>query len=611
MGRVVGRVGTVKARIQRFNGAAVMPKVALDQSSVCLSHTRVPASPPAVPVVQLSVSSESGELLSRPRQPARTLREILRRIDGWGEHGWRQIHGTWQLPHAVLVLEPREHDGDPLATLMIPKPVQAKDSASDRAAVCDWALRRLLSQCPSGHANAAAVRYATSVPGPAVVASTAAFVDGDWLCLRLIVRLPFAGLCCDGSRFARFVRRLDHFAKGLHADVELRKLRRAVAIQEALRAALPAHGLIAFLGTGSRLARAADGAAVPQGQPLRVANSLAVTIDLGALGCWRGIGIRRGITAIVGAAYHGKSTFLQAIVGGRDNHRPGDGRETVVCISQSLAVQAEEGRRISNQDMRPFFPRLPGSPGPRFTTEQASGATSMAASTLQGIAAGAKVLLIDEDTAAGNFLWLDPAMRRLLGRAAAAGCTLTDRLQALAKGGISTIVAVGSATPVLTHADRVICLDHFQPREVTARARRVAAKISTATMLSAPSRTLHGAPEWLLEERHFLRVDCRIPDQPVILRQRDRIALDLRCCGFRLNEELSRGALTAAAWCLRLTAGRPTSMLELAQCYQEWTASGARTLDPFATTMLTLPPWLLVACILERLPGLTWVTNRS
>ena len=109
----------------------------------------------------------------------------------------------------------------------------------------------------------------------------------------------------------------------------------------------------------------------------------------------------------------------------------------------------------------------------------------------------------------------------------------------------------------------------------------------------------------------FLRVDCRIPDQPVILRQRDRIALDLRRCGFRLNEELSRGALTAAAWCLRLTAGKPTSMLELAQRYQEWTATGARTLDPFATTMLTLPPWFLVASIFERLPGLTWVTNRS
>ncbi len=571
-------------------------------------------SPPAIPVAPRPLSNEyedSDGLHKRPRQPARALREILRRIDGWGEHGWRQIHGTWQLPHAVLALEPREHDGDPLATLMIRQPVRAQDCASDQAAICDWALRRLLSECPSGQTNAAGVRYATSVPGSAVVTSTATFIDGDWLCLRLIVRLPFAGLCCDGTRFARFVRRLDHFAKGLHADVELRKLRRAIAIQEALRAALPAHGFIAFLGTGSCLARAADGAAVPHGQPLRVPKALAVTINLGALGSWRGLGIRHGVTAIVGAAYHGKSTFLQAIAAGRDNHRPGDGRETVVCLAQSLAVQAEEGRRITHQDMRPFFPRLPGSPGPHFTTEQASGATSMAASTLQGIAAGAKVLLIDEDTAAGNFLWLDPAMRRLLGRAAAGGCTLTNRLQALAQVGISTIIAVGSATPVLSHADRVICLEHFQPRDLTARARRVAPKISTTMQLSAPTRNLICPPEWLLEGRHFLRVDCRIPDQPVILRQRDRIALDLRRCGSRLDEELSRGAITAAAWCLRLTAGKPTSMQDLAQHYQEWTADGARTLDPFATTMLTLPSWLLVATILERLPGLTWVTNRQ
>jgi len=538
-----------------------------------------------------------------PIRPSSELARILRQIDGWGEHGWRLVHGVWRLPHATLVIEPREGDSDPLLTIIIPCPVRRPTGPADEAAIGDWALTRLRRDIIA----AGVVRCATATAQAAVRATTAAFIVDGTLCLRLVVRLPFAGLCCDGTRFRRFIGRLDRWAAGLRADAALRHLRRAIAIQEALRAALPLHGLVAFLATGSRLARDAHDDPAPHCRPLRVPPGLSTTIDLGPLGRWRGMGIPTGITALVGAPYHGKSTLLQAIAAGRDNHRPGDGREGVVCVDSALAVQAEEGRRIVNQDVRAFFARLPGADARCFSTERASGATSMAASVLQGLAAGADTLLIDEDTAAGNFLWLDPAMRRLLGSATTGNHTLCDRLRALAAAGISGVLAVGSATPILGAADRVLLLEHFQPQDASAKARRLAKRAPNAPAFAHPQRCVDSAAEILLEGRHFVRVDARRPDQPMLVRQRDVLALDLRRCGFGLDEELIRGALAAAAWCVRLTEGRPMTMTALAAQYQRLLGQhGPRAFDPFATTLVTAPPWLLVATILERMPGLHW-----
>lgn len=578
------------APVQRPRRAA---QAVLDQSSTTLSHTRVPHLPP--PVAPLPAGVEV--------RPLRDLARILRQIDGWGEHGWRLIHGAWRLPNATLVIEPREADGDPLVTVVLPSPLRSTGSA-DAIAIADWALTQLRTQvvAPS------TVRCVTATPQQAVRATTAAFLLEGNLCLRLMVRLPFAGLCCDGQRFRRFVGELARFATGLRADAALKRLRRCVAIQEALREALPRHGLIAFLATGSRLARDANDGPAPHCRPLRVPPRLATTIDLGPLGRWRGLGIRTGVTALVGAPYHGKSTLVQAIAAGCDNHRPGDGREGVVCVHDALVVQADEGRRIVRQDVRTFFAQLPGAQARCFTTERASGATSMAASVFQGVAAGARVLLIDEDTAAGNFLWLDPAMRRLLGRSVRGGSTLCDQLRTLAAAGISCVLAVGSATPVLGRADRVLMVEDFQPRDVSARARRLAGIApTTALPFPLPSRWLDSPSETILEGRHFVRVDALQPDQPILHRQRDALHLDLRRCGFALDEELTRGALAAAAWCVRLADGQPTTMTELATRYAALLdQTGPRALDPYATTLVTAPPWLLVAAILERLPELRW-----
>jgi len=526
---------------------------------------------------------------------------VLKRLDGWGDRAWAMAYGAWRLTTGTMVIEPREGDADPLCTLIMDeRQCGSVAHDADAIAVGDWALRRcwkeLITDSP--------VRCTTLKPTAAVRATSACVLDRGRLLLRLVVRLPYAGMCCDGERFARFVRRCERFLRQLSARMEhaeLSALRRAIAIQHALRAALPEHGLTAFIGVGSRLARSSSDGAADHCRPLRVPRNLSVRIDLGRLGIFTGLGIRCGVTAIAGAAYHGKSTVLQALAAGRDDHRPGDGRELTVCDPSVLAVHAEDGRPIKAQDLSPFFARLPGGNPRCFTSDRASGATSMAASVLQGIAAGCTLLVIDEDSAAGNFLWLDPAMRRLLGRSAAGGTTLVEALPALAARGISTVLAVGSATPAFAAADRVLLLEHFQPRLVTAPAKRLAKRLPLRRSLRVPPRHLE-SEDILLGERHFLRVDAREPERPKIMLTDRTITVDLRRCGWPLDEDLVRGACCAAAWCVRLSGNQRVPLPDLKRRYEALLLGcGPRAYDPFNTSFVAAAPWPLVATILERI----------
>ena len=64
-------------------------------------------------------------------------------------------------------------------------------------------------------------------------------------------------------------------------------------------------------------------------------------------GSIRGLGIRRGVTLIVGGGFHGKSTLLEALQVGVFNHVPGDGREFVVTDPTAAKVRAEDGRPVT------------------------------------------------------------------------------------------------------------------------------------------------------------------------------------------------------------------------------------------------------------------------
>jgi predicted ABC-class ATPase len=198
-----------------------------------------------------------------------------------------------------------------------------------------------------------------------------------------------------------------------------------------------------------------------------------VEVSLPNTGLKRGLGIRPGINVLIGGGFHGKSTLLDALAIGVYPHIPGDGREQVVTHSDAAFVCAEDGRAVSGLDISCFFEKLPGGvEAGKFWTKNASGSTSEAAAIIEAVLAGARLLLIDEDSSATNLLIKDDIMRKLI-----PDDTITplfDRVQELfQRYGVSTLVVTGGSSEYLGVAEQVIAMHNYLPVCMTDRLRHL------------------------------------------------------------------------------------------------------------------------------------------
>ena len=196
------------------------------------------------------------------------------------------------------------------------------------------------------------------------------------------------------------------------------------------------------------------------------------------MGCTgTGMGIKKGITLIVGGGYHGKSTLLSAIELGVYNHIPGDGREYCVANILTAKVRAYNGRSVVNSDISMFINKLPyGQDTQKFSTENASGSTSQAANIVEALEVGADVLLMDEDTCATNFMTRDTKMQQLVIKDDEPITTFIDKVQQLyQEKQISTILVLGGVGDYFDVADCVVQMKNFIAQDVTDAAHKIAA----------------------------------------------------------------------------------------------------------------------------------------
>src|SRR5450830_1860884 len=97
------------------------------------------------------------------------------------------------------------------------------------------------------------------------------------------------------------------------------------------------------------------------------------------------------------------------------NHVPGDGREYVVSWADAVKIRAEDGRRVEKVNISPFISNLPFQKDTSaFSTDNASGSTSQAANIVEALEAGSKLLMIDEDSCATNFMIRDEKLQKLV-----------------------------------------------------------------------------------------------------------------------------------------------------------------------------------------------------
>ena len=302
------------------------------------------------------------------------------------------------------------------------------------------------------------------------------------LCIRMQVQLPKKKL---KKTIQMLCRDLPDAVDRFIADFDVPALEQALALaekQSAIRAFLAQSEYCAFIANGSILPRAkGTGGPLHGAVPFRAAPG--DEIELCGV---RGMGLRRGVTVITGGGYSGKSTLLDAISAGIYDHVAGDGRELCITDGSAVTVSAEDGRIVKCANISPFIRWLPGGDTADFSTDHASGSTSQAANIAEAVASGARLLLIDEDRSATNFMIRDRSMKTLIQREPIT--PFTDRVRELSVAlGVSTVLVIGGSGEYLSVADRVYMMDEFTISEVTDAAARIARENGVSSESPAPA----------------------------------------------------------------------------------------------------------------------------
>ncbi|MFP4130332.1 MAG: P-loop domain-containing protein, partial [Halorhodospira sp.] len=383
--------------------------------------------------------------------------------------------------------------------------------------------------------------------------------------LRFTVALPAKGRTILGRQAAEILcRQLPEIvadaaqASRLDVDALLRHCA-VVEDQQALRARLADRGLVAFVADGAILPRRSgvDDRPLADAIPFEAPASLRVTLEAPNAGAVTGMGVPQGITLIVGGGFHGKSTLLNALELGVYDHVPGDGRDAVVTVEDAAKIRAEDGRAVHEVDLSPYIAELPFGKSTRaFTTELASGSTSQAASLQEALEAGARTLVVDEDTSATNFMIRDRRMQALVAREAEPITPLVDRIAELRdRHGVATVLVMGGSGDYLDCADTVIQMHEYSPVDVTDRAREVAAAYATGRR--AEARDALALPPVRRLDRGSVRTEVKPGKRKVQARGRDALVVGKETVDLRAVEQVADAAQVRAIGVLleRLAGG--------------------------------------------------------
>ncbi len=425
------------------------------------------------------------------------LKDLLRRIDGRGYKAYKELKGSYDFGTYRLTID--HVQGDPYAapsrlSVFVPAPraqlpPELWSTPVRRIAFEDFlgrATAAAIRQCVRGRrgiGKSGEIRIATS--GQQILQRNALLITEPGVEARLTLGLPATGrtILAREAEAMLFRELPEVVSQALSfASLDAGQARRHVESaedQQSLRRQLDKAGLVAFVADGALLPRRSgiDDRPLTRGTiPFVSPDSLARTFHLPNTGAVRGMGIAAGVTLIVGGGFHGKSTLLHALEHGVYDHIPGDGRERVATVPSAVKIRAEDGRAVWDVNISPFINNLPlGRDTVRFATENASGSTSQAANIMEALECGSRLLLIDEDTSATNFMIRDQRMQQLVTKDKEPITPLLHRVRELyEKHGVSTVIVMGGSGDYLEIADRVIMLDNYRVREVTEEARRIA-----------------------------------------------------------------------------------------------------------------------------------------
>ena len=531
---------------------------------------------------------------------AAELRQLVTRIDHRSYPAYKDTKGMYQFPGYLLSID--HVQGDPFASpsrvsiqvkgKIAGFPEQLYQTKWQKTALEDALIRQFGQCCEKfgfkAKGSGKSGMISISRCGQEVLERSAAQIDektGD-IHIRLEVGFPANGRTINAREWIRIFFEFlpECVEKALYyknCDAKrLQKISDLAEDQQALRDILPKLGLCAFVANGSILPRESGVSARPMKSAVcfRSPEEMEVEITLPHRGVIRGMGIRKGITLIVGGGYHGKSTLLKALEFGVYNHIAGDGREYVITDSTAVKLRAEDGRCIEDTDISLFINNLPnGKDTCHFTTEDASGSTSQAAGIVEGMFSGCRAFLIDEDTCAANFMVRDELMQQVIHRKKEPITPFIERARQLFETcGISTILVAGSSGAFFHIADTVIQMDSYRPVDITGKVKE------TLNAFPSPLKSQEEAPAFRLPElsRPYRVNGKRVSDAKIKCFDRDSFSIDKNTVNLHYVEQIADSEQTAAlAYVLRyacsVLADGEKSIAQIADVLEEmWETEG-------------------------------------
>lgn len=446
---------------------------------------------------------------------AENLRGLLESIDRKSYPAYKSAQGAYDFGDYALSID--HVQGDPFASpsklsislshLKAGYPTAFFDALHKQTALEDYLVRQFAQEIARFNFRAKGSGksglIATSNPGPEILKRSACEIDGKGITVRFEAGFPANGRTINSGELIKI---LFDFLPRCVRSVCFYRNRKAQEVMEvvhlaedqaAIRRELISKNLVSFVADEAILPRESGISSRPMkgSVPFISPDSLRVTLELPHRGPITGMGLRRGITLIVGGGYHGKSTLLKALEAGVYNHIAGDGREYVITEDSAVKLRAEDGRSVRSTDISMFINDLPNQKDTHcFTTEDASGSTSQAAAVIEGIEAGCRSFLIDEDTSATNFMVRDDLMQKIISRDQEPITPFIERARDLyEQAGISTVMVAGSSGAYFYIADTILQMDAYLPYDITDEVQAFCAGYGAEPITSAPGFSLPAA----------------------------------------------------------------------------------------------------------------------
>jgi predicted ABC-class ATPase len=426
---------------------------------------------------------------------------LLGELDGQPFSEYEQLVGDFDFNRYVIKCTKIDAESDeaeaPVFVIRIPQtiaeiPEYLYDTPVRRTAMEDLLLRRLAANIEAianyDHNGIARRHIRAAIPNQKILPRNALLLTTEYIEAYIRITLPVQQMIIEGEPVVSidgemaqhiFFDDLPEIVSnsllycnidGEGADGFVNNMEDA----DRLRQHLGASGQVSFVAEGALVARM-GGDDLPdyeQLSPVEIDEALIQEVEVPHDGSVRGLGIPNGLTLVLGESNSGRIELMDAISQGIYNHIPGDGREHVVTVADAVNIRSEVGRSIQQVDISAFASELSDGGNPAsYSTNSAGSFTSQAASSVEALEAGARVLIYDEHSSSSTFLSSDTRVTPLLG--ASSRNTLAVRARRMVDElGISVVVAGSSlVAEFIPIADKILRVDNYRISDITEEAK--------------------------------------------------------------------------------------------------------------------------------------------